>query len=168
MAEIIESDDQVRQSLEIARRELALEKQKAVDQSAGAASSSGSTATVSKPPIAGARTSAGKSVGQGELWWSVKDAMTISSAVLVFGVFIFLISAYLIKLGKSAEAVLRVMGTMLIIVAALFLVVAGYTDTQIAPVMGLLGTIAGYLLGKSGEEKKSDPATAPAPAPPQA
>jgi biopolymer transport protein ExbB/TolQ len=35
---------------------------------------------------------------------------------------------------------------------AVFLVVAGYTDTQIAPVMGLLGTVAGYLLGKEPKE----------------
>ena len=33
-------------------------------------------------------------------------------------------------------------------VFAIFLVVAGYSDQQIAPVIGLLGTIAGYLLGK--------------------
>ena len=33
-----------------------------------------------------------------------------------------------------------------------FLIVAGYTEKQIAPVIGLLGTIAGYLLGKSSSE----------------
>ena len=38
-------------------------------------------------------------------------------------------------------------GLSLIIVAAIFLVVVGYTSEQIAPVMGLLGAIAGYILG---------------------
>jgi hypothetical protein len=45
--------------------------------------------------------------------------------------------------------VLRVLGTILILVFALFLVLAGCDDKQIAPVLGLLGTVAGYLLGRS-------------------
>jgi len=44
---------------------------------------------------------------------------------------------------------------VLIITGALFLVVAGYTDKQMAPVMGLLGTLAGYLLGKSPAQGES-------------
>ncbi len=32
------------------------------------------------------------------------------------------------------------------------LIVAGYTDTEMGPVMGLLGTIAGYLLGKNSSQ----------------
>ncbi len=81
-------------------------------------------------------------------WWTVTNSMTISAVVLVFGLLVILLATYLIKNGKNAEAVLRIYGTILIVVASVFLVVAGYTDTQIAPVMGLLGTIVGYLLGK--------------------
>jgi hypothetical protein len=50
--------------------------------------------------------------------------------------------------GRDMDAVLRVLGTLTIIIAAIFLVVAGYSDRQVAPAMGLLGTIAGYLLGR--------------------
>ena len=81
-------------------------------------------------------------------WWSVTNAMTISSVVLLFGLLVILLATYLIRSGINTEAVLRIFGTILIIMVAVFLVVAGYTDTQIAPVMGLLGTIVGYLLGK--------------------
>ncbi|MCW7537727.1 hypothetical protein OOT46_07670 [Aquabacterium sp. A7-Y] len=97
-------------------------------------------------------------------WWSTTEAMTMSASVLVFGSFVICVAALLVKRGKTAESVLRMFGTILIIVAALFLVVAGYSDQQVAPVMGLLGTIAGYLLGKdSGEggtrrKEPSDPA----------
>ena len=91
-------------------------------------------------------------------WWSTRNAMTMSAALLVFGVVVLLLATYLITVGKSSEAVLRIFGTILIIVIAVFLVVAGYSDTQIAPVMGLLGTIAGYLLGKESKEKPSTPA----------
>jgi hypothetical protein len=85
-------------------------------------------------------------------WWSTSNAMTMSSAVLGFGIFVILIAAFLVRSGKSAESVLRIFGTILIIIASLFLVVAGYDSQQIAPVMGLLGTIAGYLLGKESKD----------------
>lgn len=81
-------------------------------------------------------------------WWSTTEAMTISSTVLLFGLVVFFLATYLIKIGKEVEAILRVFGTIMIVFLAVFLVVAGYSDTQIAPVMGLLGTIAGYLLGR--------------------
>jgi len=93
-------------------------------------------------------------------WWSVADAMTISAAVLVFAVFVLSLTAYVIRAGRNPEAVLRVFGTILIVLAAVFLVVAGYTDTQIAPVMGLLGTIAGYLLGKDPRQPQLTQAAA--------
>ncbi len=87
-------------------------------------------------------------------WWSTTNAMTISASVLIFGLIICLLAAMLLRQGKSADNVLKTLGTILIIVAALFLVVAGYSDRQISPVIGLLGTIAGYLLGKNGTDSK--------------
>jgi hypothetical protein len=91
-----------------------------------------------------------------QAWWSTESAMTVSSLVLGFGVLSMLLATYLLRVGKNEDAVLRVMGTIIVLFAAIFLVVAGYSDKQIAPVMGLLGTIAGYLLGKGGkhDEKK--------------
>lgn len=89
-------------------------------------------------------------------WWSVADAMTISASVLFFGFFIMLLATALLYKGKKADEVLKLFGTIIIIVSAVFLVVAGYTDTQIAPVIGLLGTIAGYLLGRSDAEDEKD------------
>lgn len=85
-------------------------------------------------------------------WWTAESAMTISAIVLAFGVFIIIIAALMIKWGSTAESTLRVVGTLVILIAAVFLVVAGYSDKQIAPVMGLLGTVAGYLLGKSSKD----------------
>jgi len=88
-------------------------------------------------------------------WWSTTNAMTISASVLVFGLIVCFLAAALLRQGKSADNVLKTLGTILIIVAALFLVVAGYSDKQISPVIGLLGTIAGYLLGKNSAESKT-------------
>jgi hypothetical protein len=81
-------------------------------------------------------------------WWSAENAMTMSASILLFGAIIIFLVAFLIKNGRNSESVLRVFGTILIIISTLFLIVAGYSDIQIAPAMGLLGTIAGYLLGK--------------------
>ena len=89
------------------------------------------------------------------LWWSTNNAMTMSVAVLVFGLTVCALGAWLIHTGKAADDVLKALGTILIIVAAVFLIVAGYDDKQIAPVIGLLGTIAGYMLGKSTEGPKA-------------
>jgi hypothetical protein len=91
-------------------------------------------------------------------WWSVQDAMTISASVLVFGCFIMLLATILLYRGTTSHDVLKLFGTMIIVISAVFLVVAGYSDTQIAPVIGLLGTIAGYLLGSrdTTEEKDKD------------
>jgi hypothetical protein len=92
-------------------------------------------------------------------WWSASDAMTISAIVLIYGCVIMVLATALLFKGRNAEDVLKLFGTMVIVIFAAFLVVAGYTDTQIAPVIGLLGTIAGYLLGsrdKDVEEKDKD------------
>ena len=83
----------------------------------------------------------------GVTWWSTTNAMTMCAVVLGFGFLVAAIAAALLWQGKSHVAVLRVFGTILILVLAVFLVVAGYDDKQIAPVLGLLGTVAGYLLG---------------------
>ena len=83
----------------------------------------------------------------GGLWLS---GMILSFSLIVIGLI-----SYLIKLGSDLELLLKVFGTILIIVAAVFLIVAGYSEKQIAPVIGLLGTLAGYLLGKQLPEKKS-------------
>jgi len=51
-----------------------------------------------------------------------------------------------------------------VIFAAMFLIVAGYTEKQTAPVFGLLGTIVGYMFGVfSARRDPPPPASVPAP-----
>jgi len=70
--------------------------------------------------------------------------------VLGFGILIIMLEIYLVKINKiEPENVVKFVTVTLIIIATLFLITAGYNNDQIAPAMGLLGTIAGYLLGKS-------------------
>jgi len=73
---------------------------------------------------------------------------------LAFTLITLALFTYAIRETQSPATVLRAFGVLIIIAAAVFLVVVGYNQAQISPVIGLLGTIAGYLLGK-GEDRPS-------------
>lgn len=81
--------------------------------------------------------------------WSPSFVMYLGGGLLVFGLIICVLMSFLLKREKSPDQVLRTLCVPLIIIVTVFLVIVGYTDQQIAPVIGLLGTIAGYLLGRS-------------------
>lgn len=81
-------------------------------------------------------------------WWTPNNAMTMCVLLLGFALVVMGLAAWLLKAGHSATALLRLFGTILVIVMATFLVVAGYTNEQLGAPLGLLGTIAGYLLGR--------------------
>lgn len=89
-------------------------------------------------------------------WYFIEIALCI--LIFAFGAFV------LQKLGAiidkspdkwSPRFTLKSFGLVLVIVGALVLVAAGYSVQQISPAMGLLGAIAGYLLG-TGEQKHND------------
>ncbi|NJO86699.1 MAG: hypothetical protein HC821_01075 [Lewinella sp.] len=82
-----------------------------------------------------------------ELWLSV--------GVLFFGLVVTL--ALIVVLGQRTKGgdVTDLIDAMkypivtVILVGGLFLITAGYGNEQIAPIIGLMGTIAGYLMGRS-------------------
>lgn len=79
----------------------------------------------------------------------------LSIMVLGFGVLIILLIVFLGYSGRiDPENLLKSIILTLVIVSAMFFICAGYDNTQIAGVTGLLGSIAGYLLGKGTPEKK--------------
>jgi hypothetical protein len=81
----------------------------------------------------------------------------LSIIVLSFGLLIVLIEVFLIKTRRiSSEDSIKFITITLIITSTLFLITAGYSNNQIAPAVGLLGTIAGYLLGKINTTKNDE------------
>jgi hypothetical protein len=73
----------------------------------------------------------------------------LSLVVLGFGMLVILFELILIMKQKiDAENAVKFIVVTLIITSTLFLITAGYDNNQIAPAMGLLGTVAGYLLGR--------------------
>jgi hypothetical protein len=97
---------------------------------------------------AAANESNGLAVEAGMEWWSTTNAMTMCSVLLLFGLIVMGLTTFLLKNGHPGQSILRIFGTFLVIIMATFLVVAGYTNEQIGAPLGLLGTIAGYLLGR--------------------
>jgi hypothetical protein len=96
----------------------------------------------------------------------------------LFGVVVillFLVNVRRIE-NRRTEDVARPVIVVTLIVGGLILVTAGYSNEQIAPAFGLLGTIAGYILGRMSrpEADRALPATNPddvagtAPTPPGA
>jgi len=76
----------------------------------------------------------------------------LSILVLLFGLIVICLETYLIITKKiSTDYAIKFITVTLIVTSTLFLITAGYSNNQIAPAMGLLGTIAGYLLGKSSD-----------------
>lgn len=74
--------------------------------------------------------------------------------VFGFGAAIIIGELLLIKMMSARWApysVIRLVGITLIIISALVLVIGSQDQNQISAVIGLLGTIAGYLLGKSSK-----------------
>lgn len=81
----------------------------------------------------------------------------LSLYVLAFGILVILLEIYLIRnKNLSSEDTIKFIIITIIIVSTLFLITAGYSNDQIAPAVGLLGTIAGYLLGRINSPKKDE------------
>lgn len=90
------------------------------------------------------------------------ESLCLSGMIMIFSLLVIAFMTFIIRKGGPLEDTLKVFGTMMIIVAAVFLIVAGYSEKQIAPVIGLLGTIAGYLLGRSaGTTNRADSPPSP-------
>jgi hypothetical protein len=101
--------------------------------------------TANAPPPADEETSDGPTVKRVlttfEFWLSLE--------VLLFGVIVAMLEYVILRARNvSAEETLRVYAVTLIIVGTLFAITAGFDSNQIAPAMGLFGTIAGYVLGR--------------------
>ncbi len=81
----------------------------------------------------------------------------LSCEVIAFGTVIVLIEFILLRNRNApAEDILKVFAVTLVIIGTLFAIVAGFDSRQIAPAMGLFGTIAGYILGRGVSAPKPE------------
>lgn len=76
----------------------------------------------------------------------------LSIIVLTFGLSVLIFQYALLKHSNaSANDVIKGLSLTLIVVGVLFSMTAGFDAQTIAPAIGLLGTIAGYLLGRKDD-----------------
>jgi len=89
--------------------------------------------------------------------WLSSFEFWMSFSVLSFGMLVFLVEIALIKLTKfKPEQTIKLLAVTLIVISTLFIITAGFDSEQIAPAMGLFGTIAGYMLGRnSGKHEEA-------------
>lgn len=79
-----------------------------------------------------------------------------SCAVLAFGLALVLIqSILLLRNSLSSIWAFKLMGLTIVITAGLFAIPAGFSQNQMTPLMGLLGAVAGYILGKDNSHERA-------------
>ncbi|HCN30931.1 MAG TPA: hypothetical protein DIT64_19890 [Verrucomicrobiales bacterium] len=130
-----------------------LEKMIAAKKQEAAATDRTLAAPLSSTSAAAGTTGATIKTVQNEQPWTPALVGGLSLGLMVFGVFIFCLITHLVKEGKVTEPagdgqwLLRLMVVPLCVLAAVLLVIVGFSNEQTAPAVGLLGTIIGYLLG---------------------
>lgn len=87
-----------------------------------------------------------------------KDIEFLNSIiVIVFGLSILLLIGFRLKPNELAsEDFFRLLILTLVIIATMYLIAAGWDNRQTAPAFGILGTIAGFLLGRQSNIKKDE------------
>lgn len=87
--------------------------------------------------------------------WDRDLVMDLSYAVLGFTLLALLLcTALLWKKAASAADVLRTFGIVSIVGLSALLLITGFSNDQLTPIVGLFGAIAGYLLGRDQAPKK--------------
>lgn len=83
--------------------------------------------------------------------------LQLSYTVLGFGLMALILQCVLMWQTRSdSQAVLKMSTVTLVITGTLFVITAGFSSEQIAPAMGLFGTITGYLLGRETRQDRQD------------
>lgn len=104
----------------------------------------------------------GKTTQQAYLTFKTPYEFWLTGLAIALVVVMAAMLCLMAALGALTPEFYKAFLILVVVFAALFLIVAGYTDQQTAPVFSLLGTIAGYIFGRSSN---SDPANPPKPPP---
>lgn len=81
--------------------------------------------------------------------WSPELIQALSTSILLFTLVTIGFATILLWRSKpNPQIVLKTFGIITIIGMSSFLLVIGYSNDQLTPIIGLFGAIAGYLLGK--------------------
>jgi hypothetical protein len=104
----------------------------------------------------GSTASGGAAVVSGGQWnaWLL---LSLTILVIGFSVLVLHYMRSMLKDGHNASDVLRLATMPMVIAAAIFLLLLGFSNDQITPVIGLLGTMIGYILGSATTRQQNAP-----------
>lgn len=89
--------------------------------------------------------------------WSPDLVQFLAIGVLLFSFAALILATLLLwRSGAPPQQVLRVFGVITILGFSSLLLVIGYSNEQLTPIVGLFGAIAGYLLGKDAKTKDDE------------
>tara|TARA_R110001599_G_scaffold333327_1_gene549247 strand:- start:551 stop:916 length:366 start_codon:yes stop_codon:yes gene_type:complete len=89
--------------------------------------------------------------------WSPELVQFLAISVLGFSCVALVMATVLLwRSGAPPHQVLQVFGVITILAFSALLLVVGYNNEQLTPIVGLFGAIAGYLLGKDSKPTKDE------------
>lgn len=96
-----------------------------------------------------------KKAGSAEVTLMSDREFKLGICLLIFGVIVIFVEFLIIRRldNLRSEGAIKFISVTLIIIGGLFLITSGFSGEEIAPIVGLLGTVAGYLLGKNDTPK---------------
>lgn len=88
--------------------------------------------------------------------WNAEIIQFLVVGLLAFAATTLILSAVLMwRSNATPHQILRIFGILSIISISALLLIVGYSNEQLTPIVGLFGAIAGYLLGKESNIDKS-------------
>jgi hypothetical protein len=89
--------------------------------------------------------------------WSPDLVIYLSTSILLMTALALILGSVLLwKRSYAGQDILRLYGVVIIVGLSALLLVAGFSNDQLTPIVGLFGAIAGYLLGKDSKPTKGD------------
>ncbi len=89
--------------------------------------------------------------------WTQELVRFLAISVLSFScAALVLATALLWRSSASPQHILKIFGLITILGFSALLLVVGYNNEQLTPIVGLFGAIAGYLLGKDTKASQDD------------
>lgn len=108
-------------------------------------------------PVTTQTTEVPKEPGLTVLLDSQNQSVLLSITLLLFGLAVIVAALWRVDRKRLTEnGALRLVGATVVVVMAVFLCTAGFTLEQITPAIGLLGTMGGYVLGRSERGSNGD------------
>ena len=86
--------------------------------------------------------------------WTPELVQYLSISLMAFTILTLILASVLLwRSNASPQHVLQVFGILAIIGISALLLITGFSNDQLTPIIGLFGAIAGYLLGKDSSNQ---------------